>query len=58
VVLVMNEYDLQPLLQPVEPHVAPSDALQLDESGVAQQLEAELDLPSDTEQQITGTNAK
>ena len=54
----MNEYDLQPLLQPVEPHVAPSDALQLDESGVAQQLEAELDLPSDTEQQITGTNAK
>jgi hypothetical protein len=54
----MNEYQLQEFLEAaVEPHAASAESLPLNESDTAQLDLAEVD-SSDTEQQLTGANAK
>jgi hypothetical protein len=56
----MNEYQLQEFLEnAVETHAAPAETLLMTGSDAAQLDDpAELDDASDTDQQLTGANAK
>jgi hypothetical protein len=60
VVLAMNEYQLQEFLgNAVESHAAPAETLLMNGSDAAHLVDpAELDDASDTDQQLTGANAK